>query len=199
MRTFSIGLLALVFLASTVMLITPALSQDKPEKETPHMFVGVAKCKTCHKTEAQGQQFPLWEKSPHAQAYATLATEEAKAAAKAKGIEDPQKADACLKCHVTGHGLEAGLFAEGFVKTDGVQCESCHGAGGDYYKMATMKSITKGEIDGASVGMVNPDKDVCVKCHNEESPTFKGFDYEKMAPKIAHPIPAERKAQYKSE
>jgi hypothetical protein len=64
--------------------------------------------------------------------------------------------------------------------------------------MATMKSVIKGEIEPASVGLVMPNKDLCVKCHNDGSPTFKGFEFEKMAAKIAHPIPAERKAQYKA-
>jgi hypothetical protein len=196
MRRISIGVSVCVIAVAAVVCasLTPATGE-----ETQRVYVGVAKCKTCHKTEAQGLQFPQWEKSAHAKAFATLAGEKAKAIAKEKGIEDAQEADACLKCHVTGHGVAAKFFAEGFVAADGVQCEACHGAGGDYYKMATMKSLTKGEIEPASVGLVIPDKKLCVKCHNEESPTFKGFDYEKMVAQVTHKIPAERKAQYKTE
>jgi hypothetical protein len=194
MRTAWIGTLI-----STVVVVglLYGISNPAASEETQRMYVGVGKCKTCHKTEAQGSQFPLWEKSPHAKAFATLAGEQAKAIAKEKGIEDPQKADACVKCHVTAHGVDKKFLGEGFAVTDGVQCESCHGAGGDYYKMATMKSVASGETKPEAVGLVLPTKEVCVKCHNSESPTFKEFDFAKMSAKIAHPIPAERKAQYK--
>lgn len=191
--------IGMIVAAVAVAAVLYALAGPAASAETQRMYMGVAKCKTCHKTDAQGAQFPLWEKTSHAKAYATLAGEKAKAIAKEKGIEDPQKADACLKCHVTAHGVDAKYIAEGFLATDGVQCEACHGAGGEYYKMATMKSLTKGEIEPASVGLVVADAKTCTKCHNQESPTFKGFEFEKMVAKVAHPIPAERKAQYKAQ
>jgi hypothetical protein len=191
--------MALVIAAVAVTAVLYSFAGPAASEETQRMYMGVAKCKTCHKTEAQGLQFPLWEKSSHAKAFATLAGEQAKTIAKEKGIEDPQKADACLKCHTTGHGVDAKYLAEGFSAADGVQCEACHGAGGDYYKMATMKSLTTGVTEPASVGLVLADAKTCTRCHNEESPTFKGFDFEKMAAKVAHPIPAERKAQYEAQ
>jgi len=160
-------------------------------------FVGVGKCKTCHKSEAQGEQYPIWLEGPHAKAFEVLGTAEAKALAKEKGIDDPQTADACLKCHVTAHGVAAELLGTKYLATDGVGCESCHGAGADYYKKKTMVAITTGEIEAASVGLVKPNEKTCVACHNEESPTFKGFDFEKMSAKIAHTIPAERMEKYK--
>ena len=180
-----------VFAVAVVMLVSVgAQAQD-------HEYVGAAKCKTCHKTAAQGEQFPIWQKSIHAKAYEVLASEEAIAVAKERGIEDPQKADECLKCHVTGHGVDAKFHGTKYAATDGVSCESCHGAGGDYYKKSAMVSVTKGEVEGASIGLMTPDEKTCVGCHNEESPTFKGFDFKKMVAKIAHPVPDERKAKYK--
>jgi hypothetical protein len=161
-------------------------------------FVGSTKCATCHKTVAQGEQFPKWQASKHAKAYETLAGEKAKEVAKAKGIADPQKAPECLKCHVTAHGVEAALLGEKYAVTDGVGCESCHGAGADYIKKATMEGVTGGTIEAASVGLAKPDKAACEKCHNKESPTFTAFDYEKSLEKIKHAIPAERKAKYKA-
>jgi Cytochrome c554 and c-prime len=163
-----------------------------------HMFIGAAKCAMCHKTATQGEQYPKWQASPHAKAYETLAGDKAKEIAKAKGIADPQKAPECLKCHVTAAGVDAKLLGEKYAVTDGVECESCHGAGGDYSKMATMKGLISGTIDPKTVGFVLPDKATCEGCHNGQSPTFKEFDFDKMAAKIAHPIPAERKAQYKT-
>lgn len=161
-------------------------------------FVGSTKCATCHKTAAQGEQFPKWQASKHAKAYATLASPKALEIAKAKGIADPQKAPECLKCHVTAHGVDAKLLGEKYAVTDGVGCESCHGAGADYMKKATMEGITAGTIDPATVGLVKPDKAKCESCHNKESPTFAGFDYEKAKAAIAHPVPEARKAAHKA-
>ena len=39
-------------------------------------------------------------------------------------------------------------------------------------------------------GLIMPTKEVCISCHNEESPTFVKFDYEASLAKIAHPNPA---------
>jgi hypothetical protein len=155
-----------------------------------HAFTGAAKCKTCHNKPADGAQFDQWMSTTHAKAFTALASDAAKAAAKAKGIDDPQTADACLKCHVTGHGAAAALLGEKYNKAEGVTCESCHGAGGDYYKMTVMKEIAAGKVDGATVGMIKPTKEVCVKCHNAESPTFKGFNFEETIKKVTHPKPA---------
>jgi len=162
-----------------------------------HSYIGASKCKTCHKKPEVGEQYPLWEKSKHAQAYAALASEKAMEIAKEKGIDNPQEADECLKCHVTGHGAAAEQLGTKYDKTEGVTCESCHGAGGDYYKKKTMVAITSGEVDGATVGMMTPDEKTCVVCHNDESPTFAGFKFDEMVKKIAHPIPEAKKAEYK--
>ncbi|MEE9169547.1 MAG: multiheme c-type cytochrome [bacterium] len=166
-----------------------ATGQEKAEEEKQHAFIGVAKCKTCHRTAKQGEQFVLWEKSKHAKAYETLAGHEAKKTAKEKGIENPQTAKECLKCHVTAYGVDEKLLGEKYTITAGVGCESCHGAGADYYKRKTMKAITAGTLDGATVGLIMPDEKVCVGCHNEESPYYKKFDFAAMSKKIAHPVP----------
>ncbi len=163
-----------------------------------HMFMGATKCAICHKTEAQGEQYPKWQASKHAQAYATLATPAAKEIGKKLGIEDPQKDEKCLGCHVTGHGADAALLSPKYDPTEGVTCESCHGAGGDYSKKSTMEGIMSGTIEAASVGLTMPDEKTCVQCHNDKSPSFTGFDFDKMKAKIAHPMPAERKAKYQA-
>ena len=183
----------LLLVVWVVVMQAPATAGEKPE----HMYVGVAKCKTCHKSAAQGEQHPIWLKGSHAKAYEVLAGDKAKEIAKEKGIEDAQKADECLKCHVTGHGAAAELLGKKYAVTDGVGCESCHGAGGDYYKKKTMVAVITGEIEAASVGLTIPDEKTCLVCHNDKSPTFKEFDFEKMVAKIAHPIPEERMAKYK--
>ncbi|NNE33637.1 MAG: cytochrome C554 [Rhodothermales bacterium] len=160
-------------------------------------FIGAAKCKTCHKKAEDGEQHPLWEASAHAGAWATLGTDKAKEVAAAAGIENPQTADECLACHITAHGVAPELLGTKYSVEEGVSCESCHGAGGNYYKKKTMASITSGEIDGATVGLVAPTEETCVACHNDKSPTFAGFDFAEYSEKIAHPIPDAKKAEYK--
>ncbi len=164
--------------------VTHAFLTAEPE------FIGVDRCKTCHRKEEDGEQFGIWEKSAHAKAYATLATDEAKAIAAKKGISNPQESGECLKCHVTAYGVPAERLGAKYTIEAGVGCESCHGAGGDYYKKSTMEAISAGEIDGATVGLVVPTKETCTTCHNEKSPTFKPFNYEERLAKIAHPIPS---------
>jgi hypothetical protein len=162
-----------------------------------HQFVGATKCAVCHKTAAQGEQFPKWQASAHAKAFETLASAESKEIGKKVGVDDPQTSDTCLRCHVTGHGAAAEMLGPKYSAAEGVGCESCHGAGGDYIKKTTMEGIASGTIEPASVGLVIPDEKTCVTCHNDKSPTFKGFTFKEYAAKIAHPIPADRKAKYK--
>lgn len=159
-------------------------------------FTGAAKCKTCHRKPESGEQYPKWEEGPHSKAYMTLASDEAKAIAAERGIDNPQESAECLQCHVTAYDAPAELLGSKYSVEEGVGCESCHGAGGNYYKKSTMKSITAGEIEGSSVGLVTPDEALCTTCHNENSPTFKGFDFAEYSAKIAHPIPEETKATY---
>jgi hypothetical protein len=190
MRRSSVGKLG-VILACVVFVATGVASA------ADHMFVGATKCMTCHKKPEQGEQYPKWLASKHAKAYATLATPEALEVGKKLGVAEPQKDAKCLKCHVTGHGAAAALLGPKYNATEGVTCESCHGAGGDYIKKSTMEGLTSGTIAPASVGLTVPDQKTCEKCHNQESPSFKGFDYAKAKEKIAHPLPAALKATYK--
>jgi len=136
-------------------------------------YVGVNKCKMCHKGEKKGMVFEKWEKSSHAKAFETL---------KAKGEDKNPK---CLECHVTG--FNAGGYKEGeanaldFVN---VQCEACHGPGSEYKNMSVMKD-KKLAIEK---GLIMPTEAVCKKCHNEKSPTFKGFNFKECVAKIDHTI-----------
>lgn len=168
------------------------LAQDA--KEAKHSYIGVKACGMCHKTEKQGEQLKTWEGSAHANAYEALKSEQAVAIAKEKGLEKPaHEASECLKCHVTEYGADAAQLDAKFVANMGVQCESCHGPGSDYKKMSIMKdreaSIQNGMRDiSAEDGSAEK---LCVTCHNEESPTFKGFKFEEMWKKIAHSVPGE--------
>lgn len=145
-------------------------------------YVGTKSCGMCHKTEKQGQQLKIWSESKHAQAYKALLTPAADEISMKKGGKKAAENPECLKCHVGEKALVESAF-----KVDGVQCETCHGAGSEYKAMAVMKNkeeaIKKGLKEYKDVAKF------CVTCHNEESPTFKGFKYEEMWKKIAHSVP----------
>ncbi len=160
-------------------------TQDKEFK-----YIGSQKCKMCHNSKKSGEQYSIWENSLHSKAFTTLASEEAKTIAQKQGIEDPQKSEKCLTCHVTGYGKAASMFEASFSQDEGVGCEACHGPGSEYKSMKVMKGITAGDLKAADYGLVMPDEAACKTCHNDKSPTFKGFDYKTFYAKIAHPIPA---------
>lgn len=180
-KALGTGMLTLVVMSSMVFA-----QEDGGEKE--FKYVGAKKCMPCHMSPAKGAQFKHWQGTAHANAYKTLGTDAAKEAAP-EGIENPQEADECLKCHVTAYEEPDSLKIDKYNMTDGVTCESCHGPGSDYWKMPVMKGIAEGKMDPAEYGLEIPDNETCVECHNENSPTFKGFDYEEMYKKIAHPNP----------
>jgi hypothetical protein len=172
--------LAVLFLA---MLPYALLAQSK------FKYVGANACKACHLAPKSGAAFTIWQKSSHAKAFATLATPAALEAAKKKGIADPQKDAACLKCHDTAAGVAAEQLAPTFKPGEGVGCETCHGPGSAFKTMQVMKDIDTGKIKGETVGLVKGDEKLCLKCHNSESPTFKGFNFAEYSKKIAHPTP----------
>lgn len=143
-----------------------------------HAYVGVNKCKMCHQRESKGMIFEKWSETGHAKAFATLAGDEAKAVyAKLGKTGDPQADAECLACHTVGDAQ---------FNADGVGCEACHGAGGDYWKMSVMKDKNA----AIAAGLTADAKAECVRCHNDKSPTFKGFNFDEMYPKIEHHIPS---------
>jgi len=167
-----------------------AVSQDKVP--TDHAYVGAKKCMPCHMSPAKGAQYKQWMGTKHAQAYKTLGTDEAKAAAKKMGIDDPQKSPKCLQCHVTGYHAPDSLKTEKYAMADGVTCESCHGPGSDYWKMPVMMGIAKGSMKAADYGLEMPTEETCMQCHlNTDKNPFskKEFDFAAMKAKISHPNP----------
>jgi nitrate/TMAO reductase-like tetraheme cytochrome c subunit len=162
-------------------------------------YVGVKKCKTCHKKELIGDQYGAWQEAKHSKALETLKGEKAAEVAKAQGITGPaSESEKCLKCHVTAYGADAAAFDKKPLDSkNGVQCESCHGPGSAYKKKKTMADHDK----SLAAGMWEPGKDekICTACHNDESPTWDaeaGFDFEKRKEEIAHPIPEDVKGKY---
>lgn len=152
-------------------------------------YVGVKMCSMCHKTEKQGKQFDVWQKSKHAEAYKVLTTAKANEIAKSKGISKPAaEASECVECHAKS--FDAKLVEKTYDIKDGVQCETCHSAGSAYKNMAVMKdkakSVAAGMTDFKDQAAIEK---FCKTCHNEKSPTFKEFKFDEMWGKIKHPVP----------
>jgi len=166
-----------------------ALVGAEEEAKPKYDYIGVAKCKVCHKKEATGDQFGKWAAGPHAKAYEVLASDEAKAKAKELGLGDPQQEPKCLGCHVTAFPVLDDLANQTITKEEGVSCESCHGPGSGYKSLKTMQGITAGDIKPESVGLTLPDEKTCVGCHNPDNPFHKEFVFKDFYAKIAHEIP----------
>jgi hypothetical protein len=160
--------------------------------QTTHTFIGAESCGICHKTEKQGNQLSIWKNSQHAKAFETLKTEKADQIAAKKGFKKAAaKTWECLKCHVTGYNLDATQLGKKFKVEDGVQCETCHGAGSDYKDMKVMKNKELAVKNGLIVH--ENIEEFCKSCHNPESPTFVKMDFNEAWKKIAHNIPAAKK------
>ncbi len=153
-----------------------------------HSYVGTKKCKTCHKSKKAGQQYVIWQESKHSKAYETLKTKEADEISMKKDGKKAVENDNCLKCHAPQYNVDAKLLGKKFKIEDGVQCETCHGPGSDYKSKKVMKDREKAVAAGLIL-YEDPEKDLCVKCHNEESPNFKGFDFDEYWAKIKHNKP----------
>ena len=158
-------LLKLSFLLGMFIILSTSLNAQDAK------YIGAAKCKMCHNKADKGEQYNKWLADPHSKAMASL-----------KGAEASNPK--CLKCHSTAASVDQGLVAS-ITVAEGVSCESCHGPG-SLYKTAT---IMKDQKMSLAKGLIIPDEKVCKKCHNEQSPHYKGFNYKEYVAKIAHDDP----------
>ena len=156
--------LSLLLAGGLIFGVTAANAQTKE-------YIGAAKCKVCHNKPPKGEQYNKWAATPHAKAMSRLKGDEAK---------DPK----CLKCHSTAYNLKLS-DTQTITVAEGVSCETCHGPGSAYKSPTVMKDRAK----AIAAGMIIPDEALCKKCHNSESPHFKGFDYKTYLAKVQHPDP----------
>ena len=182
--TMKYTLSILLLVALIVFLVIPGASEEKASNK----YIGVKACSMCHKADAKGNQFGVWQKSKHAEAFKTLNSEKSAAIAKEKGLKKPaSESPECLDCH-TGK-VDIKMADKSFDPKDGVQCEACHGAGSAYKSMAVMKdkakAVTAGLIEYKDEAAIEK---YCKTCHNEKSPTFKEFKFKEMWGKVKHPI-----------
>jgi len=196
--------LSAVLALLTISATWPMLSKDPVLPESfdidKSKFIGAKKCKNCHKSKSQGEIYSVWESKPHAQAFETLQGEKAAEVAKELGIEKAWEAPECLRCHVSGFGLDKKRFKRTFKAKQGVGCESCHGPGELHNKLrlkiansleGTEEPEWVSEIPREEILL--PTEEICRSCHNEESPTYKEFDFGKHLKEVEHLHPLREK------
>jgi len=148
-----------------------------------YTYVGAQKCAICHKSEAQGRQFVIWQDSRHSKSYEILTSPKAVEAAKGMNVAKPAEDPQCLKCHAPLADKAPELKAEG------VSCEVCHGPGSAYRKLPIMQDRAKAAANGLILyGSPEAIKAQCLKCH--DNPHGIKFDFDAAWGKIKHPVPA---------
>ena len=180
-----------VFLPFIIMtFLNTNINADDPPKFN---YIGAESCGRCHKSEKQGKQLSIWQESIHSHAYKTLLNEESIKIAKELGYEkSPIELDECLICHASGWDVDEASLEKGFAIEDGVQCETCHGPGSEYKSLKIMKNRELAVQNGL-VKVFENTEEFCQSCHNPDSPTFSGFDFETMWAKIEHYVPVKKK------
>lgn len=145
-------------------------------------YVGASKCAICHRTEKQGEQYPLWEKSKHATSFQALSSPQAVTYAQSAGVSNPTENELCLKCH-------APLFNKApELKAEGITCEVCHGPGSEYRKLNIMKDRELAQKNGLIIYPTEAAiKKQCLGCH--ENAHGQAFDFASSWEKIKHPVP----------
>jgi hypothetical protein len=170
----------LLFQAQTPMPLAAAGAQPPPEKK----YIGSQACGGgggqggCHAqgsakapTQGEGTEYVLrneyhtWrERDPHVQGYEVLKGERGRRMGEALKWDVTARQE-CLSCHAAFHQDEK-------IKTEGVNCEGCHGSGTDRWFAPHVAKDLRGKTpqEKAALGMTNvwdptPRANLCLSCH----------------------------------
>jgi hypothetical protein len=166
--TVFLGLIAVLFAISLTgtgggnhqQLLKYAVVAADSLREINPEYVGSKKCRICHL-----DIYKSWQSTKHARAINAL------------GSENRDSVE-CLGCHTTGTKADGSSILS-------VGCEACHGPGSDYRKMRIMKN----KVLAAQRGLILQSETVCVRCHNENCPSFVDFDYSAIDLEEVHLMP----------
>jgi hypothetical protein len=194
-RNLATGALAASLLLALAVFLSPAGAQQN----SGNHYVGVASCagSTCHgRSEANGaivrqDELRLWQdpSSPagaHSRAWRVLTEPRAKAIAARLGIGEAASAPMCLGCHATP--AAPGARGARFQLSDGVGCESCHGAASNW--LASHYAVGGTHAANVARGLVPLDDPRaraarCLDCHFGSRDDGQFVDHRTMA--AGHP------------
>ena len=184
-----------IFLAFIAVLLFFLKNALEPEEE-PVLLTGSQKCGECHRLQNISNQQEVWEKSKHFSAFKMLYSLTATDFAAKNNLDEPSKNKLCLRCHTTEFYLRNPGKAPSYEISEGVGCESCHGAGSKYSPAFIMKDNSLFVKNGGIRG----DESTCKSCHspkgNKEQKISENvcpfqaedFVYSIEFEKIKHPI-----------
>jgi hypothetical protein len=157
MRSF----LSCIAACSAAALVWPVSAASRAPSVSPQTTAAAeyAWAPSCRKCHEDIYQ--AWSETKHARALTRLS--------------DLDQQRDCLGCHVTGGKRK--VEKDGKTVNAGVQCESCHGAAAAHVADPSVKT-----------GLARkPGPDSCTVCHNDRSPSFRGFFYDAMWP-LSHRV-----------
>ncbi|WP_442896944.1 multiheme c-type cytochrome [Erythrobacter sp.] len=162
-------------------------------------FEGVASCagSTCHgRAEGNGaivrqDEIATWQEpssasGAHSRAYAVLTGRRGQQITRTLGLGDATRAEECLGCHATY--VPTSQRGARFQLSDGVGCESCHGAADGW--LATHYARPATHASNVADGLIPleiPDvrANVCLDCHYGSTKTGQFVTHSMMA--AGHP------------
>lgn len=131
------------------------LNREQEDPDTGWYYAGSSTCSGCHTSQSS-----QWNTTAHADTFIVL-------------IDKDQEYNMdCIFCHTTGWGYTGGfIISDTTPEMEEVQCEMCHGAGGEH--------IATGNLTFETISKVT-----CIKCHTEK--TSPDFDYYSYYSAIGH-------------
>jgi hypothetical protein len=196
-RNIAMGVGGFTLLLATVVALlfgaggAPATAQTQAQSGGAGNFLGVASCggTTCHgrsvantpdigvvrQDEILIWQDPASAAGAHSRAFAVLQEPRSRQIAKNLGIGEATSAPECLGCHATP--AKPSQLGAGFLRSDGVSCEGCHGAASTWLTYHYSAGAThRGNLDRKMVQLEDPRTRAgkCLDCHfgNEEKNRF---------------------------
>ena len=162
-------------------------------------FEGVATCagSTCHgRSEGNGaivrqDEIASWQEpssasGAHSRAYSVLASRRGRQIAQSLGLGAATSAPACLGCHATY--VPQSRRGARFHTSDGVGCESCHGAAEGWLQVHYEKGASHASnVRAGLVPLQDPQvrAKVCLDCHYGSTKTGQFVTHSMMA--AGHP------------